>query len=290
MGIQIELNLQDRGRNRSIPLRIYVPDGPGPYPIILFSHGAGGSREGFVYLGEFWAENGYVSIHPTHIGSDTATLKLAGPQVLREESFNPQTWHDRAGDIRYILDSLMSLEQATPALVGKLDTGEIGMAGHSFGAYTTMLMAGTTVTTDQGTDTGFGDSRIKAFMAISPQGTGQQGLTRTSWKSLQSPMLFITGTEDRVPQSDVTYRWRTEPFEYCAPGHKYLAVIRGAQHFSFSDRGGQSPRGVRIQAVVRALSLSFWDAYLKHQTVAKAFLQSPEIETRTQGRVTFSRK
>jgi predicted dienelactone hydrolase len=48
--------------------------GPGPFPVIVFSHGLGGSREGYKYLGRHWASYGYVAVHVEHLGSDTAAF------------------------------------------------------------------------------------------------------------------------------------------------------------------------------------------------------------------------
>ena len=64
---------QDSRRQRQVPVKIYYPaDGAGPFPVIIFSHGLGGSREGYQYLGRHWASHGYVSVHLQHIGSDQA--------------------------------------------------------------------------------------------------------------------------------------------------------------------------------------------------------------------------
>ena len=46
----------DATRDRDVPVKIYFPkDGAGPFPVVLFSHGLGGSREGYEYLGRHWA-------------------------------------------------------------------------------------------------------------------------------------------------------------------------------------------------------------------------------------------
>ncbi len=60
------LVLQDAARNKEIPLRVYYPDGPGPFPVIIFSHGALASKDCYSELGKYWASFGYVSIHPSH--------------------------------------------------------------------------------------------------------------------------------------------------------------------------------------------------------------------------------
>jgi len=66
----------DSARNRKVPVKIYYPEkGQGPFPVIVFSHGLGGSRDGYEYLGRHWASHGYVSVHLQHLGSDDAVWR-----------------------------------------------------------------------------------------------------------------------------------------------------------------------------------------------------------------------
>jgi predicted dienelactone hydrolase len=61
----------DAKRGRAVPVKIYFPLGSeGPFPLIIFSHGLGGSREGYEYLGRHWASHGYISLYIQHAGSD----------------------------------------------------------------------------------------------------------------------------------------------------------------------------------------------------------------------------
>src|ERR1700742_2885005 len=60
----------DVARNRMVPVRLRVPTGGGPYPVILFSHGLGGSRGGGELWGDTWAHHGYIVVHMQHPGSD----------------------------------------------------------------------------------------------------------------------------------------------------------------------------------------------------------------------------
>ncbi len=64
----------DAARSRTVPLRVRWPDGPGPWPLLLFSHGLGGSRDGGELWGEAWCEAGFVVIHLQHPGSDIAVV------------------------------------------------------------------------------------------------------------------------------------------------------------------------------------------------------------------------
>lgn len=42
---------RDEARGREVPVKLYFPagDAGGPFPVIVFSHGLGGSRDGYRY-------------------------------------------------------------------------------------------------------------------------------------------------------------------------------------------------------------------------------------------------
>ena len=52
------------------PIRVYLPAAGTPAPVVLFSHGLGGSREGNAFMGRHWAQRGYVAVFLQHPGSD----------------------------------------------------------------------------------------------------------------------------------------------------------------------------------------------------------------------------
>ena len=52
--VVIDLEVVDKQRKRTIPVRAYLPATNSPAPEILFSHGLGGSREGSTFLGKHW--------------------------------------------------------------------------------------------------------------------------------------------------------------------------------------------------------------------------------------------
>ena len=47
----LDLDWADGRRQRPVPLRLYMPEGGAPVPLVVFSHGLGGSRRGYRYLG-----------------------------------------------------------------------------------------------------------------------------------------------------------------------------------------------------------------------------------------------
>ena len=221
---------------RKMPVKVYYPEARQRFPVIIFSHGGGGSKNYYRPLGQFWASHGYVSIHPTHYDS----IEIRGRQFKRELAKysleNPEAWEDRATDISAIIDSLTDLTRQAPALQRKLDTDRIGVGGHSFGAYTAQLVGGAKIDIPKGPKgKSFTDRRAKALLLLSPQGKGQQGLTATSWNTMTLPMMFMTGTDDKLFDGKGP-EWRREGFDSVPTGDKYLIFLEGANHFSFSGR------------------------------------------------------
>jgi len=78
-GETLDPTVSDQQRKREIPIRVYLPAGKVPAPVVLFSHGLGGSREGSAYLGRHWAARGYVAVFLQHPGSDSAVWQDKPP-------------------------------------------------------------------------------------------------------------------------------------------------------------------------------------------------------------------
>jgi predicted dienelactone hydrolase len=133
------LVLRDSARNKGLPVKIYYPDGEGPFPVIIFSHGAFASKDTYWALGEYWASYGYVSIHPSHDDSRKDSGYRGGlMQVIRDS----RLWESRPRDISFVIDSSGEIEKLAPELRGKLDRSRIGVGGHSYGAYTAQAIGG----------------------------------------------------------------------------------------------------------------------------------------------------
>src|SRR5205814_1868084 len=101
-------------------------------------------RDTYAYLGNFWASHGYVSVHPQHAGSDSEIFKGGGNplEAVRKAVLNPKNAVERPKDITFVLDELTKLNKDDSIFKGKLNLDGVGLAGHSFGAHTTMVTAG----------------------------------------------------------------------------------------------------------------------------------------------------
>src|SRR5438094_5772210 len=107
----LRLPWHDEARNRDVPVKIYFPaDAAGPVPVVLFSHGLGGTRETYEYLGRQWAANGYVVVHLQHVGSDDSAWRGQDrPMQSMRRAINVQGALDRVGDVKFVLDQLEAI-------------------------------------------------------------------------------------------------------------------------------------------------------------------------------------
>ena len=133
--------LRDETRGKDLQVHVNYPAGDeGPWPLVIFSHGAGGSGRGVEPLTRYWASQGYVCLAPTH--EDSLSLRREGDSP---NLFSAEGVENRAHDVRFLIDSLPQLVEKVPPLKGKIDRERIGVGGHSYGAFTTMVIGGATL-------------------------------------------------------------------------------------------------------------------------------------------------
>ena len=271
----LDLTVHDTTRNRDIPVRVYLPTNIAPQPVVLFSHGLGGSRTGSTFLGEHWAARGYVGVFLQHPGSDDSVWKDE-PVQQRMEAMNQAASLNnfllRVQDVPAVLNQLemWNTNKAHP-LAGRLDLSKVGMSGHSFGAVTTEAVSGETMPVG---GQQFTDPRIKAAIAISPSSPGS-GSAAKAFGAVKIPWMLMTGTKNVAPigQADLKSRLAVYPALCGAP--KYEMVLFNAEHSAFTDRplpGDREPRNPNHHRVILALSTAFWDAYLRDDAAALEWL------------------
>ncbi|HXO37239.1 MAG TPA: hypothetical protein VN872_01300 [Candidatus Acidoferrum sp.] len=294
----VGLVLHDDKRNKDVPVRIFYPVIAGQYPVIIFSHGAGGSDTCCESLTHHWATYGYITLQPIHDDSvvqrrSSGDENAQFPQAVREALKNPALWEDRPRDISFLLDSLPGLQKRVAGLNGKIDISRVGVAGHSMGAYTAEAIGGALVDLPGHPGQNFSDPRAQAILCLSPQGPGQFGLTAHSFDNISLPFMGITGSLDNLgPQANATRH--KIPFERSHPDDKYEVFIHGANHTSFitakTVNSARSSQAAAILGYTNSASLAFWDAYLKEDPSARRFQQSDALERSSHGAAKLSRR
>ncbi len=270
----------DEARHRPVPVTIYSPKGgEGPFPVIVFSHGLGGSRDGYAYLGRHWASYGYVVVHVQHLGSDEEIFKDRGEgkvrAAIRRALADPQTALDRPADVRFVLDRLAVLNRDEPAFRGRLDLERAGIAGHSFGAWTTLAVAGQITVAPSGRELSFTDPRFKAAIAMSASVPPRREQDARVYRKIEIPCFHMTGTRDDSPVNETRAAERRIPFDRIDGADQYLVTFKDGDHMVFSGRPREMQGGEKddeFQGLIQMGSIAFWDAYLKGEVEAKAWL------------------
>jgi predicted dienelactone hydrolase len=271
----VDLTVHDQARKRDIPIRVYLPPEKSAAPVVLFSHGLGGSREGNAFMGNHWAARGYAVVFVQHPGSDTSVWQdkpVLQRMAAMQKAASVDNFMLRVKDIPAVLDQLERWNKADGhVLAGRMDLSRIGMSGHSFGAVTTQAVSGQTAL---GGLLSFTDARIKAAIAFSPSSPRAADPKRAFGK-VKIPWMLMTGTRDESIIGDATVASRLAVFPALPPGDKYELVLYDAEHSAFTDRalpGDKVARNPNHHRAILAISTAFWDAYLKGDQAAREWL------------------
>ncbi len=256
-----EFDWHDRRRDRAVPVRLYWPaqaSAAHPVPLIVFSHGIGGSRRGYTYLGQFWASQGYASLHLQHVGSDRTvwTGNVFSTFGRLQAAAQENEALARVHDLRFALDQMLD-----GPLAAQIDARRLVAAGHSYGANTTLLAVGAQVERN-GQAVNLRDPRLKAAIVISAPPFYGEASAGQILGGIAVPSLHITATDDiiRIPGYFSPASDRLAVYEATGGGAlKALAVFEGGSHNIFSDRGHSGGAGLnaQIKAATQALSMAF---------------------------------
>ncbi len=244
----------------------------GRYPLLVFSHGNGGLRMQSLFWCEHMASHGYIVVAPDHTGNAGATV--VGGRVVqmdRTAEGRRKAATARPADVSFVVDAMERFDGgADSRFTGRIDTDRTGVAGHSFGGFTSTMAADA-------------DERIKA---ISPW-TGV-GLT---WKNVDVPALVVVATEDNTIKATGNSLCRRYYESHRGPRH--LVEWKNAGHFSFTEMAQYRPdfgdgvgSGKRItdgapldyvpiptvHRWTNAYSLAFFERYLRDRTELEGWL------------------
>lgn len=217
---------------------------PGKHPLLLISHGYGGSWRNLNWLAQRVSAQGYIVAAVDHPGTTTHNKNPKAAQQL---------WQ-RPQDLRRTLDAILT----APALAGEVDNTRIAAVGHSLGGWTVLELAGARFAADRfiadcqnhpdlssckllhtlGIDQPLAaehlaedarDPRIKAVVSLD-LGLAR-GFTPASLKQISIPVLIMAAQAD---SDALPARLESGHLAAFIPAawQRYIRV-EGATHFSF---------------------------------------------------------
>jgi len=281
----IVFRVEEQGKD--LPLRVTTPVGAGPFPVVVFSHGAASSKDLYTRVIDHWASHGYAAIQPTHIDSESLGFRFGSATPA-------QVLSSRIGDMAFILDRLEAIAEKA-SVPGRLDATKIAAAGHSFGGWIALIMAGLPVIMPDGSSRTFGDTRIKALVSYNGVGPMDR-VDNNGWKNVTVPVFASSGTNDPGATGDGIlrpWRWRLGAYDFAGSQEKYAVSIALGDHYyggliCREEAGGvPDPQGL---AYTNGASTAFLDAYLKGDAAARRFLRTADLPSLTDNRAFLERR
>lgn len=278
-------------QNRPVAWKLYRPENAGAekLPLIVWSHGLGGSRDGAGFISRYIASHGYIVVHIQHVGTDSSLWegKPGHPWDVIRATHIP-----RKATLQRLRDVPFALKQIEKDFGHLVDMNRLGFCGHSFGAMTTQVMAG------QYRGVGsrryeLHDPRIRAGILYSPVPVRQTygRPAEEFYSGIRIPLLIMTGTEDDSPLEGFGYEQRLEVFEKNTAQEQHLLVIDKGDHMVFNgSRGklGVNPKRSVHERIIRVLSLAFWDAQLRGDSSARDWLEGAGVGAWLGGEGTYT--
>jgi predicted dienelactone hydrolase len=180
-------------------------DGPiaaGRFPLVVISHGNGGSGVLYRTTALHLARNGFVVALPDHAGNTRGDNDLAGTAANLE---------NRPRHVRLLIDWAFG---ASP-FAAHLQSGAVAIVGHSLGGYTALAVAG-------------GDERVYALVLLAPATVWFQA--EDALRGVRIPILMLTAEHDaHTPEFHADILKRGLPDPALLEHH----VVANGGHFSF---------------------------------------------------------
>ncbi|NER04734.1 MAG: alpha/beta hydrolase [Okeania sp. SIO3C4] len=299
----------DRGANRQFLVNLYLPFNQiqtQTIPLIILSPGLAAKLSQWQHLAIHLTSHGFAVAKIQHPGSDFNHFQafLEGKET---EIFQLREFINRPLDITYLLDELERRNKLQ--YQGKLNLKNVGMAGQSFGAYTTLALAGAKINFAQlkqdclpqikslnpslflqcralelpQQNYDLQDKRIKSVLIMDPVNSsifGKSGLNH-----INIPILWVAGSEDQLTP---VVTEQVYPFTWLPVTEKYFMLTKGAKHLDFNITEIQNVESVDddslnqlvsasspvIKSYIDAFSLAFFQTYLENNSDYLDYLNS----------------
>ncbi|AGH80891.1 alpha/beta hydrolase family protein [Psychromonas sp. CNPT3] len=188
----------------------------GEFPLVIISHGSGGSHLLYRLIALHLVKNGYIVAMLKHHANNRDDNSLAE----QDKNLTLRTRH-----IRYVIDTLLSDEQ----WMDVINPRKIFMIGHSMGGCTALALAGATPWSQHRLKIDVSnDKRIRALVLLAPASAWYQH--PNSFVNVNLPMLIFSAEHDVI-----TPFWQADLIKQKVSNSALvdLKVIKNAGHFSF---------------------------------------------------------
>lgn len=255
-----------------------------PYPILVFSHGYGGSGLGSVFFTEQLAAKGWIVVAPDHHDRHSVVRIRTGQKkdfnrrgfllhARKIASSSPDervNYLYRLDEMKLAVDTILN-----HPLFGKLiDRDRIALGGHSLGGFTALGLCGTI-------ERRF-DHRVKAVLLFST-GAGGYLYRETELAKVKIPsMLFMGEREKNQLRGSKTMSEVSCKIHRNLSPPKYFLEIKGASHFSFNNRFADNRRARLLSGtkerfeVIRRYSIAFLEKHVAGKKDADQVLKGSD--------------
>ena len=185
-------------------------------PLVMLSHGGGGTYLVYRTIAAHLAKNGYIVAMPEHAGNNVRDNALDG---------TAENLENRPRHLRLAMDTVFSDSQ----LMHHVRPDEAIVIGHSMGGYTALAVAGGQPWAGMGQKILVTpDTRVKALVLMAPA-TGWF-VPNDSLQQLNVPILLLAAEHDRL-----TPRWQAQLVLDLVPRREQVTfkIVENAGHFSF---------------------------------------------------------
>jgi predicted dienelactone hydrolase len=249
---------------------VYAAENPGDgcAPLALISHGAGSSEEGYRYLAEAMAHQGFTTVAMGHRESGRSAMRAD----MREKGIMGGVTAlvaDPAAEAARLEDVGAALKWADSQCHAPFKM----LLGHSMGAETVLLEAGAKNMIGLAAPAA-GQDRFDAYVALSPEGPGII-FPEHAWNGIKKPVLIMTGTRDQSLKGGPAARkvpWSDLPG--IATHCQWMGVIDGAMHLNFA---GEGLGAEQVEEDVTRTIASFLDGVRKQACVLPPATQGLDL-------------
>lgn len=236
------------------------------WPVVLMSHGTGGSAESLGWLASGLARNGFIVLAVNHHGNTSL-------EPYRAEAF--LCWWERAADLTLALDRQLY----DGPFAGRIDHTQASAIGFSIGGYTSLILAGARTSFQRFLDWGkdeqalgtgvrefpnlldhlsqllntsrpfqmswerqgedFRDPRVKAVAAIAPA-PPVRGFLPESVAAIDIPVTLIASGADEIAPVEECAEWLKEQ----NPSFKLHSIGDNVGHYTFLGQPSRMARNI----------------------------------------------